>query len=380
MKRLLVKGQPGMIGGPKKALKTTIDVDLAISLATGTPFLGYFDVYQPVRVALISGESGEHTLQETARRICAAKGVSFPDMNVLWHFDLPELANTEHIAELCDGLITHDIEVLILDPLYLCLLAGTAARNYDAANLFQMDAVPQVFQKHTRHGLHAVPVTPRPQTRSGRRADGVGPIGLRRLLRICPAVALTEPPRSLRSGFARHPQAMDDAGGSAGQCGLWAVDVEEGQLNEDFTGRKWEVSIQVGGAARRAEKVEKINAKAEKERQRKAADETAFLAALSQLAPHGEAVPYQRVHDHAGTSRPRTSAAFERLIAGGIVERMTVEVTVGNGANRQAAGVRRKPDEDGERLFEHAEHASGHMFQPHVPHEGNIMPPVPLSL
>src|SRR6516164_11082089 len=58
VEQILVGGQPGVIGGPKKGMKTSIALDLAVSLASGTPFLGVFAVPMRMRVGVISGESG----------------------------------------------------------------------------------------------------------------------------------------------------------------------------------------------------------------------------------------------------------------------------------------------------------------------------------
>src|SRR5262245_23892461 len=52
IKRILVKGQPGVIGAPKKSLKTTIAVELALSMGSGLPFLGEFHVPHLLKVAV----------------------------------------------------------------------------------------------------------------------------------------------------------------------------------------------------------------------------------------------------------------------------------------------------------------------------------------
>src|SRR5262245_30328024 len=61
---LLVARQPAFVIGGSKTLKTTIGLDAAIALASGTAVLGEFCCPHPRRVAFLSGESGEFTIQE----------------------------------------------------------------------------------------------------------------------------------------------------------------------------------------------------------------------------------------------------------------------------------------------------------------------------
>jgi hypothetical protein len=171
IKDTLVAKQPCLLGGAKKALKTSIAIDMAISLATTTPFLGRFSIKRPCKVVVLSGESGIATLQETARRICESKDVRLADIeNLFWSTFLPMFNNTSHLNALKRMIHDAGCEVLIVDPAYLCM-PGT-----DAANLFKQgemlrrvselcerNGVGLVLAHHTKKGIakHERKQTPR---------------------------------------------------------------------------------------------------------------------------------------------------------------------------------------------------------------------------
>ena len=116
---ILLADQPAVVGGPVKSLKTSIALDMAISLGTGTKFLGRFKVPQAVRVAVFSAQSGEAALQETARRVAVSKGVKLKKADVLWSSDLPRLGRKGDLDRLHTFLEDHEVKVVIVDPLHL---------------------------------------------------------------------------------------------------------------------------------------------------------------------------------------------------------------------------------------------------------------------
>ncbi len=98
---MLVAGQPCIMSGGKKSLKTSVAIDLAISLAMAGHFLGRFKVTRGCRVLIMSGESGLATIQETAFRIAAAAGRHLTDISSLIISDeLPMLGNADHAEAL----------------------------------------------------------------------------------------------------------------------------------------------------------------------------------------------------------------------------------------------------------------------------------------
>ncbi len=176
IKRVLVQGQPAVLGGPKKTLKTNILLDLALSLATRSPFLGKFEVAGNFRVAVISGESGEATLQETAQRICAAKKIEFAKTDIRWGFRLPALSSEVDLTELEKGLRENGVQVVAIDPLYLSLLSGPSARGKQASSMYDLGPMlMRVSQACLAAG--ATPILAH-HTRKASRGEELAPIEL----------------------------------------------------------------------------------------------------------------------------------------------------------------------------------------------------------
>jgi hypothetical protein len=111
-------------------------LDAALSLGSGKSFLGKFEVPERLKVAVLSGESGQITVRETALRVAASKGVKLAACDVLWGFDLPRLGVEEDLTALSAGLRDNGVQVVFIDPAYLCLLAGTP--DLQANNMFQV--------------------------------------------------------------------------------------------------------------------------------------------------------------------------------------------------------------------------------------------------
>jgi hypothetical protein len=147
---VLKQNQPCIVAGPSKTLKTTFLVELSVSLASGKP-LWNRPQYQADtrRVALVSAESGEETLQETAFRVCLSKGVEFKSLatNLFWAFRAPDISATSHIMSLAAFVLENKIDILIIDPAYLSM--GNIGES--VSNQFAVGAVLEKLSELARY-------------------------------------------------------------------------------------------------------------------------------------------------------------------------------------------------------------------------------------
>jgi hypothetical protein len=344
VKRMLVRYQPAVVGGPKKALKTTTLMDLAISLATATPFLNHFKVYKRHRVLMISGESGEAVLQETGNRVCAARGVDPLALDVFWSFKLPQVASPLDRASLQEGLKSLGISVVILDPMYLCMLTGKDARDVEAGNLFHVGPLlssicsacldvgaSPILCHHARKNLA--------NSHEPMELEDLAFAGVQEFARQWILENRREP---YQPGTGSHRLWLS-TGGSVGHGGLWAVDVEEGVLGDDFQGRKWDVKVHTTREIHSQQAEVKEKDKAAKQAKKDLQDDGALLAALDRLDLKREGVSYTKTRDLAGLNGARAARAVARLVDGHIVEEFDGKVDGGSGAKRPARCLRRRP-------------------------------------
>jgi len=72
----------GIVGGEPKCCKSFLALDLAVSVAAGTPCLRRFPVSRAGRVLLYAAEDALHVVRRRLEGICAAAGVALRDLDV----------------------------------------------------------------------------------------------------------------------------------------------------------------------------------------------------------------------------------------------------------------------------------------------------------
>lgn len=163
----------GVLAAEDKAGKTWADLDGAVSVASGTPWMGAFPCSEAGPVLAFLGEGGERKMLRRLRAIAAQRGLAVESLPIRLCFRVPRLTSDEHVTTVAQELDAHPARLVIVDPLYL---AAAGARGSD---LYEMGAhLERVQQVAQAAGAALQVVTHWNKTGEGRgakRITGVGP-------------------------------------------------------------------------------------------------------------------------------------------------------------------------------------------------------------
>jgi hypothetical protein len=309
--RTLVAGQPCIVAGGKKCLKTSIIIDMGVSLAVGGFFLGKLRVNRACRVGIMTGESGLATIQETARRICRAAGHSLGDISgLVFSEDLPRFGSFDHEDALRRFIEGDELEVVAIDPAYLAMPGG------DAGNLFvQGDLLRGMTKVCTDTGCMMMLAHHARKTKtdpfSPPELEDIAWAGFQEFARQWLLVGRRE---AYEPGTGEHRLWLS-VGGSAGHTALWALNIAEG-TRETEGGRFWQVAVMHADEA-----CNEVQDGKEADKQAKASTtlERDKKTVCNTLAKFPEGDSKTVIRDTSGLHSTRFNAALSALLSDGTV-------------------------------------------------------------
>ena len=108
----------GIIGGSPKSGKTWLALEIAVSVASGSPCLGTFAVRSPGPVLLYAAEDSASALRDRVQTLAQVHGVDFQELDLhIITIDTLRLDRPDHQDRLEATLQVYKPALLILDPL-----------------------------------------------------------------------------------------------------------------------------------------------------------------------------------------------------------------------------------------------------------------------
>lgn len=312
---ILREDQPMIVGGKSKTMKTSVTLDLAIALATKTPFLGRHEwtPAEAVRVGLMSGESGREILRDYGRRICNARGKVWDEIddNIRVSAVVPRFADTKKLAKLERWLIREAVRVLIIDPTYFAMPSdnsGILAAQSEALNAILQTCrnasatllLVHHLRKSAGNGKEYLPPTLDDLTGAG-------------FAEFCGQWLLLGRREAYRQDY-RHAMWFNH-GMRGGDCGEHTLDIRERpMIYLDPTSRCWEVAFGSSQAAR-----DEMSRRSRVSKHENAEGDKRFvLAAAAALQQAGRRISGNAIQRQPqAPSRERINAAIEALMQQG---------------------------------------------------------------
>jgi len=109
-------------------------------------------------------------------------------------------------------------------------------------------------------------------------------------------------------------------GGSAGHAGLYGIDIDEGTIDEDFDGRKWDVSVMPAHDIIQEKRDDKQRARDDAKRQQENTDQRAVIEAMSAKLKRGEGAFPRKLRSMTGFANNRLDRVVEQLLDLDVIE------------------------------------------------------------
>lgn len=322
-----------VVGAPKKGLKTNTILDFAVSLASGSPWLGKFRVLQRMRIGVMSGESGMPTIKETIDRICCSKELDMAQVDgLIVTPDLPKISDPAHVDALVEWVKQYKFGAVVLDPFYL-LLGGEA----DVANLFaQGEKLRTIGDAVNSAGAGVVLIhhLKKNTITEANQPSELGDLSHAGIAEWARQWLLWSRRATYQPGTGYHPLWLT-VGGSSGHSGLYAVDVNEGAYSPG-TPRYWQVDITTAGEARDTAKERRDEERAAKQAKRLDTSMAAIVRAML-TEPLKAGATKTKIKNSTTLNTADFSAAMERLVD--TLQVVPCEVMVSNHKNPQAGWI-----------------------------------------
>lgn len=137
---VIPEGDYGVLSADSKTGKTFVMMDLALSVASGTPWVNQFEVKKPGPVLIFVGEGGKRKIVRRMRAIARHKEI--PDHQLLGlpievSERAPKLMNEAIMDELRQKVAELSPKLIIIDPLYLAASGANTASLTDMGNMLE---------------------------------------------------------------------------------------------------------------------------------------------------------------------------------------------------------------------------------------------------
>lgn len=137
IRRLWPSGTYGVHGAEQKAQKTWNGLDLVVSVASGTPWLGHFEIDDPGPVLVFVGEGGESGILRRIDAIAEARGLDADQLPIVVCARAPHLSDTGHMHQMREQLDKIRPRLVLLDPLYLSAKGAKLGDLYAMGELLE---------------------------------------------------------------------------------------------------------------------------------------------------------------------------------------------------------------------------------------------------